>query len=489
MPTPSPLPRGSRVVGYFRDSGGARQERSVDQQVEIYQKYCSEHGLIDTGLFQDEARKGSTTRGRDNFKRLVAYLEQKPRPCEGVALWASNRFSRNQEDSKYYKSGIRRLGYTIIYISGDVPNMGRATPVIEAMVEWKDEEYLAQLSKDISRGLSDAFDAGHFPSGRIPPGYKSKRVQWDTHRDGTPRYRREISVDESRKTAALNAFEMRAAGVTYRRIGRELKLYPKRKKEGDTSVKRMLHNPIYKGELHVQGKVYQRPDLQIVTPDLWDRVQAINSNKYGRLAPRAKSSTYLLSGFAYCVCGGKLWGRNLTHMQTRISYAYYVCNNKCGRGSHGRDDLEAATIKRIVNDILQPEYVMARVEGENRRRSSANTSLSDKIASARDTVKRLEKEIKNIAATLADMPLSTTLARRLIECEEELPKARYELDQCEKEQSKPIDLKKALAEAEIFRNRLAELDPEITKATLLQIISRITVDKNSIEIEYLPLSV
>ena len=38
-----PLPAGSRVAGYFRDSGGDEQERSVNQQRRVAEEYCQRH--------------------------------------------------------------------------------------------------------------------------------------------------------------------------------------------------------------------------------------------------------------------------------------------------------------------------------------------------------------------------------------------------------------------------------------------------------------
>jgi hypothetical protein len=37
---------GDKVVGYFRDSGGVNQDRSVDEQVAIWQKELVEHKFI-----------------------------------------------------------------------------------------------------------------------------------------------------------------------------------------------------------------------------------------------------------------------------------------------------------------------------------------------------------------------------------------------------------------------------------------------------------
>lgn len=54
-----PLPAGTPVVGYARDSGADAQERSVDQQIEAIREYCVAHGLALEHVYADRARPGS----------------------------------------------------------------------------------------------------------------------------------------------------------------------------------------------------------------------------------------------------------------------------------------------------------------------------------------------------------------------------------------------------------------------------------------------
>ena len=51
-----PLPPGSRVVAYFRDSGGEDQERSVEQQHREAQAYCARFHLVLVRVFGEHFR-------------------------------------------------------------------------------------------------------------------------------------------------------------------------------------------------------------------------------------------------------------------------------------------------------------------------------------------------------------------------------------------------------------------------------------------------
>jgi len=147
MPDDCPLPPGSRVVGYFRDSGGDEQERSVDQQRRVAEEYCQQHHLVLVRLFADEARPGGTVVGRDAFDKLIHFCRQlapsaqrrAPDAPEGILLWDLKRFARDRLDNAFFKADLRRRGYTVIFLSDHIPQAGIGH-IYEAMLEWKAEQ-------------------------------------------------------------------------------------------------------------------------------------------------------------------------------------------------------------------------------------------------------------------------------------------------------------------------------------------------------------
>src|SRR5687768_15903918 len=62
LPPPSTLPPGSIVDSYRRDSGGACQDQSTDQQLTQIQEFCNQHGLTLRNNFVDEAKSGGSTK-------------------------------------------------------------------------------------------------------------------------------------------------------------------------------------------------------------------------------------------------------------------------------------------------------------------------------------------------------------------------------------------------------------------------------------------
>ncbi|MEJ2735741.1 MAG: recombinase family protein [Anaerolineae bacterium] len=196
-----PLPPGSRVAGYFRDSGGDEQERSVDQQRRVAEEYCQQHHLALVRIFADEARPGSTIVGRDGFDDLIHHCRQyapsakrrTPDAPEGSLLWDPNRFARDRQDNAFFKADLRRRGYTVIFLSDNIPQ-GGIGHTYEAMLERKAEQDLQDISKDVKRGLSDLVgtrgpDGKHLGlcPGKPTPAFKGEPYTLSVEGDGTSR--------------------------------------------------------------------------------------------------------------------------------------------------------------------------------------------------------------------------------------------------------------------------------------------------------------
>src|SRR5688572_8202413 len=104
-----PLPAGTHVVAYCRDSGHEEQDRSVSQQTQAMREYCAHHQLILERIYIDEARVSSNTERRDQLNEMLLELRhrfkmihdryKRERQMEkhpfGVICWKSNRLSRD----------------------------------------------------------------------------------------------------------------------------------------------------------------------------------------------------------------------------------------------------------------------------------------------------------------------------------------------------------------------------------------------------------
>jgi len=99
-----PLPPGTHVVVYCRDSGGEEQDRSVSQQIDTAREYCQHHNLMFEKVYVDEARSSSNTEKRDALQELLSDLRRRFKRVHdrhkrtkvtrenpfGVVFWKSN---------------------------------------------------------------------------------------------------------------------------------------------------------------------------------------------------------------------------------------------------------------------------------------------------------------------------------------------------------------------------------------------------------------
>jgi DNA invertase Pin-like site-specific DNA recombinase len=168
-----PLAPGTLTWGYARHSPGERQ--TIHGQIKAIRDYCEAHGLILVHIFVDEARKGSTTVGRDGFLAMLDAAHQEPRPVVGIVFWAFDRLFREYDQAQFHKAKLRLLGYELISITENIPE-GPAGRLLEAVQDYMAEEELRKKRRDIKRGLGYLKSLGCAPTGFPPAGLRAKKV-------------------------------------------------------------------------------------------------------------------------------------------------------------------------------------------------------------------------------------------------------------------------------------------------------------------------
>lgn len=165
-----PLPSGTLVDVYCRDSGGETQERSIGQQREMALEYIDAHHLVLNEIYTDEAATGSNTDNRTGLNKMLSdiaaqharigdihkrerHMAKNPR---GVIVFKSNRLGRDSIETSLTKSDLRVRGVTIIELMPTIIT-GDATvdAILEAVQLAQDEKLLRQISTDSKRGLAE----------------------------------------------------------------------------------------------------------------------------------------------------------------------------------------------------------------------------------------------------------------------------------------------------------------------------------------------
>lgn len=160
------------AAAYIRVSTENQTELSPSSQLKIIRKFADEKGyLIDEKfIFRDNGISGRYADKRPEFNRMISLAKQKPPLFSAVLVWKFSRFARNQEESIFYKSLLRKNGIEVISVSEPVDD-GPFGKLIERIIEWSDEYYSIRLSGEVRRGMTEKAERGGIVS-IAPFGYK-----------------------------------------------------------------------------------------------------------------------------------------------------------------------------------------------------------------------------------------------------------------------------------------------------------------------------
>jgi hypothetical protein len=208
----------------------------------------------------------------------------------------------------------------------------------------KEKPQDVERSRAVLKGIVSAHSAGKIWNGRIPPGYEKvityggaelKVIRWDksgtTPRGDTIESDLRLSADCGELLSAIrDSFDARLAGAGAADIKRDFDARRLKMASGEpfdvTAIKRIWQRPIYKGLVVIgrnskgllrvsefedpdNGTVglapFERPDLKVVEPDIWDKVQTTFATEDERPKIELPPGTFLLSGGKRCnACEG-----------------------------------------------------------------------------------------------------------------------------------------------------------------------------------------
>jgi site-specific DNA recombinase len=346
------LAPGAPIFCYVRDSGGVAQEKSTTDQRAELAAYAAARGWQVAGWFEDAARSGADAESRPAFQELIAACRREPPPVAGVLLWSYSRFARDELDAQFYRADLRRRGVEVISVSDSVPD-GAFSTVFEALISWKDAQFLADLAENVKRGQRANVLRGYSHGGPAPFGYRAEAVEIGVHRDGKPRIAARWVVDPTTAPQAVRIFEMRAQGYTVEQI-REALALPLTK----SGLHYVLRNPVYIGTLHYGGEEIAGGVPALIERALWARVQALTT-RYAR-----SRTAYLLSGLLFCgACGGPMYGMRTTTKGRE--YRYYICwqsrqkPRTCTAPRIRADEADRIAMRLVADRWLAPRQVWA----------------------------------------------------------------------------------------------------------------------------------
>lgn len=481
----SPFSSGDQIAGYFRDSGGDEQDLSVERQVTEFRRWLVENDLREGNLFTDPARPGSTIVGRQGFQTMIRHFRSGQAEEKGLAVWRSNRFGRNTNDSQFYKADIRRRGYVIHSLTDKIPP-DRYGQLIEYLLDWKDQEFLETLSIDVASGLRHIVETYGAVPGTPPRGFVRQPVNVGTRRNGQPHILHRWVPDETMTPLVRRAYQMLLEGSPLINIQTATGLYG-----ALNSWTTFFRNPLYKGELHYKDLVvehYCEPVVDLVT---WERAQRILDRRAGRrtltdsertpeLHPRRVASPWLLSGLARCArCTAPLNGHVVN------DYPYYACSRSirrrdCDAVKIPARSLEEHILQAIRNLLADPAAIeaaqslrMQQYEQEVSEFPARRSEISTRLENLRRQIARLTDAVAEHGHSAALLDKLTALEVQEYELNDELA----QIDILLRTRPEPVSSKRIRRLAERFEAVMSTGGPEEQRQALAGWIPRLHVER------------
>lgn len=437
-----------RAAIYARISTDKQNPLSPADQERKCREYARQNGIVvvDSEIYVDEGLSGAGM-DRPGLQGLLKAAYSPARGFDVILVDDTSRLSRSTGDVLSIHHELKFRGLQLIAISQNIDSLQDQAETLFTIHGLIDSTYVRELAKKVHRGCESAVLRGLHVGGKcfgyvaVPEGTSGSK---------------KLVIDESQAEVVRRIFEMSVLGHSFKGIAKRLneECTSGRANWCPTGIRSMLKQEIYKGEViwnrtrfvKVPGTNKRRakprdesewlriprPELAIVSVELWRRVQD-RLNSFGRkqaegrqrgLLSRAITSPYLFSGLLKCGdCGANLivGTGGGTHRHKKYVCANYFNRGTCENDLYIRvDDLEERLLRRLQSELLRPEVIDYAIGEFGRQLRTALAGLSGDVADLRKQKERLESEIQRFADAIGRGGTLDSLVQEIAKREKEL---------------------------------------------------------------------
>jgi site-specific DNA recombinase len=435
---------------------------------------------------------------RNAFQSMIDLARRDLLQVDGIVFWSLSRFARRLLDARFHKAELRKRGFELIWLSGDIPE-GDFAPIIEVLIDWKNERFLRDLAEDVKRSLHSLARQGYAPGGFPPVGYLAEKVVLGRKRNGELRTVSRWIIDPDAWGRVKQAWHMRAEGASIKEIHEATHLY-----RSKSCYSTFFSNTTYLGMRKCGEEQTPNAHPAAVDQETWDKVQSLRQTHIAAQTryldsdqnhPRRHGSSYLLSGLVYCGrCGAAMQGGTDNRNGHRpTEWPFYVCGRKanqnweaCPTGKVDAQTVEFATWRAVTEKALTTDFLEALTE-------LVNTQLADtqELDAAIEHVSKQSAELNRAIESLlnlAEKAGSEAAAARLIKREAEYANLQAELRSLEsRRQASGVSIDKdTLTDIllDLRGQRLGITNVKVQRALLRHFVSRVEIEPGRIRVWY-----
>ena len=343
-----------RSAIYARYSSDNQRHESIETQFRICEDYCRQKGYLVVAHYQDEAKTGTTSIGRDGFHKMLA--DAKKDIWDVLVVYTLDRTARQELDYYLYKKELVTNGIKYEYATESFDPSSVDGQFFEGIQVAQAAWYSRKLSVKVKDGKATNAQKFLFPGGTPPLGY-----------DVTPDHR--YVINENEAAAVRLIFKMYIDGNGYGAILEELNRQGFRTKRGGMFGKNSLHEILANekycgtythhrsmpGQRRKQNAFSGTPNAipAIISQEDFNAAAVRRDRNRHRPGEFRAKAVYLLSGKVFCgECGAAFTGH--TYNTRGHRYEYYLCAAQGNKGKRACANLriKKSWLERSVIDAI-----------------------------------------------------------------------------------------------------------------------------------------
>ncbi|EAR22155.1 recombinase family protein [Nitrococcus mobilis] len=245
------------------------------------------------------------------------------------------------------------------------------------------KNYIDNLSEETCKGMTEKAEQGIWPS-YAPFGYRNvlgengkKTIEPDPELASVVRQMFEWYVTGRYSVREITRMA-RAEGLAFRKTGNPVP---------QSSVHKMLRNPIYMGEFVWDGKIYEGNHQPIVSRELWNKAQAVLD---GRSANRNRKPKRDFAFTGLIRCGH--CGCSMVAEIKKNRYVYYHCSRAKGKcpEPYTREEVLEERFAELLDRLRFDDEVLAWVS------QALRVSHGDEKQHHEDAIRRIQAEYNRL---------------------------------------------------------------------------------------------
>ncbi len=483
------------IAAYCRVSTDkSDQLNSLEAQKRFFTEFTEQNGHNLVKLYADEGISGTKTKNRKEFLKLMR--DAKQGLFDMVVVKDISRFARNTVDFLQSIRTLKALGIETTFLTANMTVLGNSEFVLTIFGALAQEES-ANTSKRVKFGKKMNAEKGRVPN--IVYGYDKTIGDY---------FNLKINEEEAQTIRQIYEWYLNE-GYGASKIANKLNekgVKTKRKCAwSQNAICRILTNELYTGKI-INGKeevgdfltgvrvtkdesewiVTDRPDLKIIEPEQYDKVQEIMQHRHKafNMKHERQSNRHLFSTLIKCKeCG---WSFRRTVRTYKNTYIRWVCSGHNGKGAENcpnavtvdEEELIQALDAYFQELVKNKQAIIKRVVKEFNK---VYKQKEDNQQYEQELMEELAKQ-KKIRQKYMDMYTDDLISRE--ELNERIGGMKQHIEKLENElKLVEYNLNKGDQLEEIVQRTFKSIDSitsirDMTNEQLKEIIQKIEVDKD-----------